>query len=228
MQPTRAGDAVPFAVAAPVYVEFPMPAKARDGTTSVSFESELSNANPLPTLVPAQLRQVAADRRPALWARHMKLHVLAADQAEARLYELGSPSGPLTLVATLSDPIAHQHDRDLKSDRPGRVFDHASAAGQRRGATGHHSTGGQEPRKLEAHRFASRVIAELEQVRDRGQLERVIVMAAPHFLGLLREAMPPAIRALVFTEVHKDLIKATEGELRAHLPPDAWHHQLQE
>lgn len=49
----------------------------------------------------------------------------------------------MPLVLELSDAVAHLHDRDLKSARPDRVFDRAPRVGGRRGATGHHATGGE-------------------------------------------------------------------------------------
>ena len=52
----------------------------------------------------------------------MRIRVLVADQSEACLFDLG-PRRSLDLVGRLTDPLAHLHDRDLVSDRPGRKFD---------------------------------------------------------------------------------------------------------
>ncbi len=96
-----------------------------------------------------------------LWA--MGFRVVVADRARARIYEVPRVRGPLRLVEQLEDPQAHWHDRDFKSDRPGRVFDHAPGAG-RRGAVAHHGTQGERsPSKHEAEVFAHRIVAALDE-----------------------------------------------------------------
>jgi protein required for attachment to host cells len=148
----------------------------------------------------------------------MRIRILVADQSEARFYDLG-PHSALTLVGRLADPLAHLHDRDLVSDRPGRKFDRAPLTAGRRGATAHHATGGERSaRRHEAEVFARRVAAELEQARQRGDFEGLILMSGPIFLGLLRVALPEAIRATLVAEVPKDLLHQGIDAIIEHLP----------
>jgi len=56
----------------------------------------------------------------------MTTRLVLADQAEARFYEIAEVGGAMRLVKELRNPSARLHDRDLASDRPGRVFDHAA------------------------------------------------------------------------------------------------------
>jgi len=78
-----------------------------------------------------------------------------------------------------------EYECDFKSDRPGRVFDHAPGGG-RRGAVAHHDTGGErKPRGHEAEMFARRIIEEMERVQERDRCDRLVLMAAPAFLGEL-------------------------------------------
>jgi len=149
----------------------------------------------------------------------MRIRILVADQSEARFYDLG-PCNALELVGSLADPLAHLHDRDLVSDRPGRKFDRAPLLAGRRGATAHHATGGERsPGKHEAESFARRITAELEKARRRGDFEGLIVMSGPAFLGLLREALPDSIRATLVAEVAKDLLHQGVDAITEHLPP---------
>jgi hypothetical protein len=60
----------------------------------------------------------------------MRIRILVADQSEARFYDLGGQHG-LALVGRLADPLAHLHDRDLMSDRPGRRLLQDAAAPRR-------------------------------------------------------------------------------------------------
>jgi protein required for attachment to host cells len=149
----------------------------------------------------------------------MRVRIVVADQSEADFYELEQRGMPPQFVRRLEDADAHLHDRDLKSDRPGRVFDHAPGMG-RRGAVAHHSTGGEHnPRKIEAQRFARRIAEALEEERRRHEYDRLVVMAPPMFLGLLRAEIPAGVHALMSAEIGKDLVHEPPEALTDYLPP---------
>ena len=149
----------------------------------------------------------------------MRLRIVVADESEARFYDIGGPRVPLQLAGRVENPTARLHDRDLKSDRPGRVFDRASTAGRRRGAVAHHATGGERrPHKQETQRFARQIVRSLEEARRKDQFDRLVLMAGPPFLGTLRAALRKSVRATLVAEVPKDLVHQTEREVRAHLP----------
>lgn len=149
----------------------------------------------------------------------MRVRIVVADQSEADFYELEQRDMPPQFVQRLEDPDAHLHNRDLKSDRPGRVFDHAPTIGRRRGSVAHHSTGGERnPRKVAARRFARRIIQALEEARRQNRYDRLVVMAPPAFLGLLREEMPAAVHAVLTAEIGKDLVHEPPDALSAYLP----------
>jgi len=157
----------------------------------------------------------------------MRIRVVVADQAEASFYDLQHRDDPPQLTGHLTDPLARLHDRDLISDRPGRKFDHAPLSGGRRGATAHHATGGEEsPRRQEAVGFAHRIAAQLERAQRDDEFDRLVVMAPPGFLGVLRKALPQAVRASVVAEVDKDLVHQTAAAVRSHLPDEAFRIPL--
>jgi protein required for attachment to host cells len=148
----------------------------------------------------------------------MSLRIVLADQSEARFYDFERSDAPLRLAGRLTDHNARLHDRDLKSDRPGRVFDHAPTGMRRRGAVGHHATGGERtPRKHEAQLFARHIGRELETARQAQRFDRLVLMAGPRFLGTLRSELPAAISALVSHELPKDLLHEPESAIREHL-----------
>lgn len=152
----------------------------------------------------------------------MSVRIVVANQAEAAFYDLKGRIGVPQLRTRLTDPLAHLHDRDFKSDRPGRMSDHAAIPGHRRGASAHHGTGGERrPRKHEAELFARAVAQQLEQGHQNGEFQHLVLMAAPAFLGLLRKAMASSVRACVTAEVNKDLVHEPAAALQAHVPPDA-------
>jgi protein required for attachment to host cells len=149
----------------------------------------------------------------------MRVRIVVADESEARFYDTGGPRARLQLAGRVENPLGRLRDRDLKSDRPGRVFDRAPTAGRRRGSVTHHATGGERrPHKQETQRFAREIVRTLEEARRQGQYDRLILMAGTPFLGMLRAALRKSVRATVVAEVSKDLVHQTERDVRKHLP----------
>lgn len=157
----------------------------------------------------------------------MRVRILIADQAEADFYDTTGAEAMPTFAGGIGDPMAHLHDREIDSDRPGRVFDHAPAASGRRGATAHHGTNGERsPRKHEAEVFARRVAKLLEEAHREGEFDRLVVVAPPAFLGKLREALPESLRAITAAEIAKDLVHQSPLRVLAHLPREVFAHPL--
>ena len=153
----------------------------------------------------------------------MRLRIVVADEGEARFYDATRREGRLQEVGRLEDPAARLHDRDFKSDRPGRVFDHAPGTG-RRGAVPHHAVGGESrPHKHESELFALRIAQQLERAHEEKGFDRIVLMAGPAFLGLLRQALPKSLRSMVVAEVHKDLLHEGDEAVQSHLPREAFN-----
>lgn len=149
----------------------------------------------------------------------MHVQIVIADRSEARFYDLERADSKPRLQNRITDPDARLRDREFKSDRPGRVFDHAPGGG-RRGAVPHHDTAGErKPHKHEAEVFARRVVAELERMSRQDPCDRLVLMAAPAFLGLLRETLPKSLTGAKVLEVRKDLVHEDERAMIEHLPP---------
>ena len=149
----------------------------------------------------------------------MIARIVVANQAEARFYDAAGPKSALRAVGELANPDARLHDRDLKSDRPGRVFTSAGTGSGRRGAVAHHATGGERlPRKQVAVVFARRIVTELVSAKRNRQFDRLVLIVAPAFLGILRKALPKSLQSGVAAEVAKDLQDPSKAEVRAHIP----------
>ena len=152
----------------------------------------------------------------------MSVRIVVADESKALFYDVERAGATPAFVGELSDPQARLHDRDLKSDRPGRVFDHAAQPG-RRGATAHHSTGGEhEAHKHEVESFARTLAHALETAHQHGDFRRLVVMAGPKFLGVLRQMLPRGVTATIVAEVPKDLVHQPAAAFLSHLPAEAF------
>ena len=148
----------------------------------------------------------------------MRICIVVADQAEARFFDTLGFARPLRFVASLTNPAAHLRDQDLTSDRPGRIFNSSAGPGRRRGATTRHATGGEHaPRRHATHLFARRVAKELDRARRAGRFERILLVAAPAFLGELRAAFPSALQPYIAATVAKDIVHHAEEDIRRYL-----------
>lgn len=141
----------------------------------------------------------------------MTVWVVGADSARARIYNAAS-GGKLTELRDLLHPQSRTRPEDLVSDRPGR---RANSLGR-----GLHGVGGEHdaPHKEEADRFARELANVLDEAARKGRYERLHVIAAPSFLGLLRKHLSNETRKRVASEVTANIATHAVSEIRAHLP----------
>jgi len=150
--------------------------------------------------------------------------VLVADEAFARILEWPGPGQRLETVATLSDPAAHAKDGDLRRDAQGRRAGTAPT-GSRQGSPEHRlrgvssvtSSAGEDPQHLEAERFARQVNKHLAEALQRQGYDELRIVAAPRFLGRLRQVLDAHVKATVVEELDKDLVHMNEHELTKRL-----------
>lgn len=141
----------------------------------------------------------------------MSIWILAADSGRARIFSTDTATGPLKEVQDLVHPEARVHPKDTASDEPGSTYD--------RVGQGRHPMGkAVDPKEQEAIRFAKEVCQRLDGARNAGEFDKLYVVAAPAFLGVLREAMSEPTRRLVAGEVSKNLAAHRPEEIRSHLP----------
>ena len=135
----------------------------------------------------------------------MKTWVVVASAARARVFEVDGRREPLQEVLDLVNPEDRLQTQALKSDKPGRAFDHMG--GQR------HAMGtAVDPKEQVAIRFAKLVVDRLDADRHQGRFDSLCVVAPPHFLGLLRDHMGNSLTRAVKGEVTNDL---TQQDLRS-------------
>lgn len=140
-----------------------------------------------------------------------RIWIVAADSTTCRILIADSPTAPLEEIEVLEHPEGRMHERDLVSDQPGRAFDSFGA--------GRHAMEVQvSPKQHEAMLFAGRIAARLEAARVKHDFDTLAIVAAPRFLGLLRDKLNPHLRALVRHEVDKNPRRLKADTIRKHLP----------
>jgi protein required for attachment to host cells len=135
--------------------------------------------------------------------------VVVANQSEAEIYSMQRLRGSLTLLDTLINETGKVRARDLVSDSPGRVHD--------RVGPGRH---GMEPdvgvKEGERRRFAKTVVDYLDAAHQQGSFARLLLVAAPAFLGEIRKAMNSQLAEIIVEEIPKDLVGYESEKIEAH------------
>ncbi len=123
--------------------------------------------------------------------------ILVANGSEARIYAAGALLSDLAVVRTLDHPKSRMRSRELDSDDRGRT---------REGPNLPHSAmdGYDTPQDREVVVFGREVAEVLRQGLDDRAYERLIVVAPPRFLGVLRDVWSPRVAARVVASLDRD------------------------
>ncbi|WP_158278924.1 host attachment protein [Leucothrix arctica] len=140
-----------------------------------------------------------------------KIWVVVADEAKVRIFSAEKPKGTLTEIKEMTSSEATMLEQDLVSDKPGRG---ESNSGARK-----HAFEEKTSHKAQyAIRFSKEVSEYLEASLQSKSFGRLTLVAAPHFLGMLRKDLSAAIDEVVSFQLDKDLTMMTPQEIREHLP----------
>lgn len=126
--------------------------------------------------------------------------VLVAESSRAKLYAANTRRGPLVELDSFVHPEGRMHEGDLVSDRPGSD---GGSVGQGRHVVDDRTTA----RRYENISFAKEIAGNLEQARIKGAFDKLILIAPPAFLGLLRENLSKEIMDRVTDQIDKNLVQ---------------------
>ncbi|MDH4274432.1 MAG: host attachment protein [Gammaproteobacteria bacterium] len=134
--------------------------------------------------------------------------ILVANASEARLFESTKLSQGIDLTKEFAHPESRAKGSTLASDRPG--------AFQSQGAHGSFAEPS-DPKQYEAERFAKELAKELEAGRTANRYERLILVASPHFYGVLKGHLNSHLSAMVTIHISKDYTKLAAKEVLEHI-----------
>lgn len=129
----------------------------------------------------------------------------------------------LDLVAELEHPDSRARARDLMADATGRKPAGPSMGshyGGRAVSLGSGRVGvapDTDPKEVEGEKFAREIAAVLERRRLDHEIDELVIVAPPHFLGLLKKTLTAQVDKLVASTVAKDLSKLDTREIEARL-----------
>jgi len=126
--------------------------------------------------------------------------VVVADEAIAIVYARETLSGPLLEQFSLNNETARKKTDQLISDSGGRSFDSYGK--------GRHTMTSEKanPKKTAAAAFAKQIVGHVATVMHDGSCRGYALVAAPRFLGLLREAISVAKIAEPYATVDKQVV----------------------
>lgn len=134
--------------------------------------------------------------------------ILVANRTGARI--LDKQGSTFNLRETIAHEAGRRRDRDVDSDRQGRAFD-------RIGGNRHALSSSETPHDHDAKAFARELAERLRADRLQQRFERLVLVAEPRFLGLLRAALDEGTARTVIGTVPKDLAEVPLQDLARHM-----------
>mgnify|MGYP003655446840 FL=1 len=136
----------------------------------------------------------------------MTTYIVVADAARARIFTRDSLN--LAEKESLVHAAGRLHEGDLITDRRGADVHESTSSTSR--SSGEENVDSQHENEL----FAKEVAQHLYSARVKNSLEKLIMVAPPKFLGLLRDKLDGPTQKLVIHSLSKDLSKASLAEIQ--------------
>ena len=137
--------------------------------------------------------------------------LVVADNSRARFFSMDSRIGPIEEIRSIIHMEARLKGKSMTSDAQGR--------GSGKGGEGMHAYQDKvSPREQENINFAREISTELDMARKQNKFKQFVLVAAPNFLGKLREQMNKETKRLASFELAKNLSHLEAAEIRKHLP----------
>lgn len=140
-----------------------------------------------------------------------KIWVLVAESSRAKIFETDSPRSLLRELEGFDHSASRMNDTDLVSSAPGRTFD-------RNGSGRHSMEPDTDPKVNEAHIFARELATHLNQNCEKKHFNKLVVIAPPDFLGILRASFSEHVIKLIAASINKNLVHETPENIQGHLP----------
>lgn len=144
--------------------------------------------------------------------------ILSANASRARFFSQGNLTEPLEEVNDMVNAASRlRMVESTESDKRGPMA----------GTKSMHNTGGALPNKLyeppttpdvrEAELFARDIASYLLENQRDGRFDKLSVVAAPQFLGMLRKVLDPQVQSTINLEIDKDYTQFNPGQLLDHI-----------
>jgi len=131
------------------------------------------------------------------------LYILIADSSRAKIFRTHIPLESLEMVYEEVNVQGRKKASDLYSDKAGT---------QQSGSGGFHSFAG-ERQSFEEMKFSRKLCHLLQKEYLAGEFSKLMLIAAPHFLGELRKHLEYECKEALLMTIDKDLVNLSENEI---------------
>jgi protein required for attachment to host cells len=137
--------------------------------------------------------------------------ILVCDSARARFFETSDEASPWRLLETLSHDASRAKTAELASDQQGTRSSE--------GASVHHNAlaPASSPKENEKASFAQSLVSRLDRGMRAHRFLRWVLVAPPHFVGLVKAELTLELEKHLLATVDKDLAGLETAELVARL-----------
>ena len=139
-----------------------------------------------------------------------KTWVVVAESSRAKIFQIDKKNAPLIELQGFTHTPSRMHEQELTSDLPGRSM--SSTHGSHKFST--HTS----PKEHESVEFARVLGSHLDEARNRGEFDKLIIMSPPAFLGHLRKEISSETSKYIVSEIDKNLVRHDTQDIQAHLP----------
>jgi protein required for attachment to host cells len=154
----------------------------------------------------------------------MNVRIVVADERQANFFDAVTPKAPLTARGSLINESGGKKDIELETDRAGRRYGGANGVSHGGQAQGHHH-GVNGERSTEQHDltiFAKEVAKRIDAGRTNNEFDKLVLVAAPKMLGLLRQSLNSPAQSMLAGTVSKDIVHQGEDAILRVIPEDAF------
>ncbi len=134
--------------------------------------------------------------------------ILVANASHAKIFSSQQVGHEMQLLDEFEHPESREKSVDIASDRLG--LQHS----QQGSGTMVESS---DPKEYEARRFAHAIAEKLDKARNQNKFDDLVIVASPHFHGLLNQYCADQLKPLIKKHIPKDYTAITDLELQAHL-----------
>lgn len=129
-----------------------------------------------------------------------KYWIVVADESRATIYTREAKSAPLVEFLSFENEASRKKMGDILADRGGRSYDSFGA--------GRHTMSAEkaDPKKHAAATFAKQIAEQIAKAVHDSSCRDYALIAAPRFLGMLRDAVSRQCRIEPFKTIDKDVV----------------------
>jgi len=153
----------------------------------------------------------------------MNVRIVVADERQANFFDAVTPKAPLTARGSLINESGGKKDIELETDRPGRRYGGTNGVSHGSGQVQGHHHGVNGERSTEQHDltiFAKEVARRIDAGRARNEFDKLVLVAAPKMLGLLRQSLPTPSQSLLAEAISKDIVHQGPDAVLRLIPAD--------